>query len=67
MSYDDPGILQTPETVFKVKHCVWDPIAELTVTHHGQLHSQQSTPTTKGQGWSGEDLSYWLSTCVSVY
>jgi hypothetical protein len=22
------------------------------------------TPTTKGKGWSGEDLSYWLSTFV---
>jgi hypothetical protein len=28
--------------------------------------SQLSLPTTKGKGWSGEDLSYWLSTFVSV-
>jgi hypothetical protein len=27
---------------------------------------QLSTPTTKGKGWSWEDLSYWLSTFVSV-
>jgi hypothetical protein len=25
-----------------------------------------STPTKKGKGWSGEDLSYWLSTFVTV-
>jgi hypothetical protein len=24
------------------------------------------TPTTKGKGWRWEDLSFWLSTLVSV-
>jgi hypothetical protein len=28
--------------------------------------SYPSTPTTKGKGWSGEDLSNWLRTFVSV-
>jgi hypothetical protein len=28
--------------------------------------SQLAIPTTKGKGWSGEDLSYWLSTFVCV-
>jgi hypothetical protein len=27
---------------------------------------QLSTPTAKGKGWSGNDLSYWLSTFASV-
>jgi hypothetical protein len=27
---------------------------------------QLSTPSTKGKGWNEEDLSYWLSTFVSV-
>ncbi len=33
---------------------------------HSQLRSHLSTSTTKGKGWSGKDLSYWLSTFVSV-
>jgi len=33
---------------------------------HSQLPSQLFTPTTKGKGWSEEDLSYWLRTFASV-
>ncbi len=58
-----------PEAVFKEKHHIWDPMQELTITHlvsHSQLRSQLSIPTTKGKGRSGKDLSYWLSTFVSV-
>jgi hypothetical protein len=34
---------------------ICDPMPELTIT-------QLFTPTTKGNGWSGKDLSYGLST-----
>ncbi len=48
------------ESVFKAKHGVREPMPELTITHiisYSQLRSQPFTPTTKGKGWSGEDLS----------
>jgi hypothetical protein len=32
-----------------------------------KIPTQLSTPTTKGKWWSGEDLSYWLSTFLSVF
>ncbi len=55
------------EAVFKEKYGVCDPMLELTIVilSHSQLCSRLSSPTTKGKGWSGEDLSYWLSTFVS--
>ncbi len=42
---------------------------ELTLNHLISIvNSVVSNPprTTKGNGWSGKDLSYWLSTFVSV-
>jgi hypothetical protein len=54
-------LLRTTETVFKEKRGVRHPMPELIITHKSQLRSQLYNLTTKGKGWSREDLSYWLS------
>ncbi len=56
------------ETVFKEKNIVYETLCRscLSLTLSHSQHSQLSTPTTRGKGWSGEDLSYWLSKFVSV-
>jgi hypothetical protein len=51
-----------PETGFREKHGVWDPMPELTLKVSYTVHPHYK----RKKGWSGEDLSYWLSTFVSV-
>jgi hypothetical protein len=57
------------ETVFKEKYGVWDPTGVDYNSPYLIVNSvvKLSTPTSKGKGWSGEDLSYWyICICLLI-
>ncbi len=61
------------EAVFKEKHGVYcmEPYAGVDYSSpylivNSVVSYIYNTPKRKVKGWSGEDLSYWLSTFVSV-